>query len=309
MFRFESLLSRYFGIFMKVGLINIEPKIFNPAYMKISTYHKAKGHEVSWYSPLFDKDYDRIYCSSLFSFTDKSQIPKRAICGGTGFYPNVNVLPPEIESCSLDYSLYPKLDYSMIWFTKGCIRKCSFCLVNKCYKTITEQEWGKYIVENPKFTHIKIMDDNFFASPYWKDHLSYLQVLGQPVDFQGVDVRLLNEQMCRGLLTLKHHKRIKIAWDNPSDDIIPKIKFMLNYIKAYKIMCYVLIGYNSTYAEDLDRVLTIQSLGVSPFVMQYDRHNRYQKDFARWVNMKATFKKCTFSEYLLGKGKKNVRIK
>jgi len=68
----------------RVGLYNIEPKIHNTALMKISQYHKDNGDHVEWYVD-FERDlYDKIYCSSLFDFTDKSQVPENAICGGTG---------------------------------------------------------------------------------------------------------------------------------------------------------------------------------------------------------------------------------
>jgi len=57
---------------MKIGLIDIEPKIFNTAYMQISQHHKAAGDYVEWWSPLTDSQFDHVYCSSLFNFTDKS---------------------------------------------------------------------------------------------------------------------------------------------------------------------------------------------------------------------------------------------
>ena len=70
---------------MKIGLLNLEPKINNTALMKISKYHKDLGDDVEMYIDFFRNNYDKIYCSSLFNFTDKSQVPENAICGGTGF--------------------------------------------------------------------------------------------------------------------------------------------------------------------------------------------------------------------------------
>ncbi len=37
---------------MKVGLIDIEPKIFNTAYMQIACFHKKKGDTVEWAMPI-----------------------------------------------------------------------------------------------------------------------------------------------------------------------------------------------------------------------------------------------------------------
>jgi hypothetical protein len=42
---------------------------------------------------------------------------------------------------------------------------------------------------------------------------------------------------------------------------------------------------------------TLNSLKIDPFVMPYNKHDRYQKDFARWVNMKATFKTVKWADY------------
>ena len=56
--------------------------------------------------------------------------------------------------------------------------------------------------------------------------------------------------------------------------------------------------------EDAEqRALTLDYLGCVPFAMPYrDLDNNIQptdeqKKFARWCNMKATFKSCSFAEY------------
>ena len=95
-------------------------------------------------------------------------------------------------------------------------------------------------------------------------------------------------------------KKIKIAWDDPSDDIIPHIERMLKHIKAYKIMCYVLIGFNSSKEQDLDRVMKLRKLNIDPFVMPFHKSDDYEKDFARWVNHKAIFKTVEWDDYKRG---------
>jgi hypothetical protein len=63
------------------------------------------------------------------------------------------------------------------------------------------------------------------------------------------------------------------------------------------MFCYVLIGYNTTESEDMDRVELLRNLGVNPFVMPYNKANNYQKKFARWVNHKAIFKSVKWENY------------
>ena len=54
----------------RIGLIDVDGgKTFpNLALMKISAWHKSKGHEVLWYTP-FDGHFDEVYISKIFSFT------------------------------------------------------------------------------------------------------------------------------------------------------------------------------------------------------------------------------------------------
>ena len=278
---------------MKIGLIDIEPKIFNTAYMQIGQYHKGRGDSVEWWSPLTDRQFDHIYCSSIFDYTDKTEVPERAICGGTGF--NISSrLSQVIENSELDYSIYPKCRTSYIWFSKGCNRNCPWCVV-------PEKEGKFHLVKrkllNTKGNYITVMDNSFFSNPNWRDVILWLGNI--PVDIQGIDVRILTKEMCQALDGLKRwkNKQFKIAWDEGDKDLTPQLKFMLKFIKPYKIMCYVLIGYYNSPDSDLYRVETLRKLGIDPFVMPYDKSDLYQRMFARWVNHKAIFKTVKWKDY------------
>ena len=279
---------------MKIGLYNLEPKIINTAMMQVSSYYKLKGYEVEIYNPLFRESYDQIYAFSIFDFTDRSYVTKDMLCGGTGF--NIDSkLQKEIEECDYDYSLYPNSENSYIWFSRGCIRKCPFCVVPKKDGYIHSVNPKKL---NPKGKYIIIMDDNFFANPKWRKAIKQLKEWGQPVRFEcGIDVRLFDKEQGEALKSLKLYKQLHIAWDNPKEDLIPKIKELIKYIKPYKIMCYVLIGYWSSKEEDLMRVKKLMELKIDPFAMPYNKKDRYQKDFARWCNKVWIRKKCEFKDY------------
>lgn len=278
---------------MNIGLIDIEPKIFNTAYMQISAYHKAQGDTVGWWSPLTDRQFDHVYCSSLFDYTDKSEVPARAICGGTGFCIKSR-LSTAIEECELDYSIYPNCKKTYIWFSRGCMRNCPYCCVRQKEGVIKSVQVKNL---NPHTECICVQDNNFFANPKWKQAIAWLQSKQIPVEFLGIDVRLLNKEQCDALLKLKHRKQIKIAWDNPKENLEPKLQEMIQYIKPYRIMCYVLIGYWSTPEQDFHRIETLRRLKIDPFVMPYDKRDLYQKAFARWVNHKAIFKSVAWEDY------------
>lgn len=279
---------------MKIGLYNLEPAIVNTAMMQVSTYHKLNNDDVYIYSPLFHDEYDKIYAFSIFDYTDKGYVRDDMITGGTGFDIK-SKLPVEITKCEYDWSLYPDCDYSILWFSRGCIRNCPFCVVR-------EKEGYIHSVEplnlNPNGEYVKVMDNNFFANPNWNDSVDYLLGLGQKIDMQGFDIRIFNEDQGEALSQLKHHKAFKFAWDNPRDNIDDKIELLLDYIKPSNLMCYVLIGYWSSPMEDYRRVMHLwDEYKIHSFVMPYDKFNRYQKDFSRWVNNKIEFKNCTWEEY------------
>lgn len=279
---------------MKVGLIDIEPKIFNTALMQIARYHKDKGDTIEWWTPLEHGQFNVVYCSSLFDYTGKSQIPADVICGGTGFDVRSR-LSKDMEDCEFDYSIYPDCKTSYVWFSKGCDRNCLWCIVRQ-----KEGKWHtvKRKLLNTKGRYITVMDNDFFANLDWEDVILWLGQM--PVDIQGIDVRSLTENKCKALNTLRRwkNKQFKIAWDDPKDKtILPCIKEAIRYIKPYKLMCYVLIGHSSTKSQDLHRVETLRELKIDPFVMPYNKKDLYQKAFARWVNHKAIFKSVSWKDY------------
>lgn len=295
---------------MRIGLIDVDGyKGFpNFALMKISAYHKKKKNQVEWVDK--SKHYDLVYASKIFTFTpdydfdglDADVIEK----GGTG-YDISKKLPDEIENgLELDYSLYPDCDYSLVFLSRGCVRRCKFCLVNKKEGLIHSV---KPVHLNPKGKWIDVLDNNFFASPDWMEHLDWLKEQKQPINFRGVDLRILTDEQMEALNKVKIQKSIFIAWDNPKDKLESLLANIVKHIKPYKLRCYVLVGFNSTIEEDLDRIYTLQKYNILPYVMPYKDFDNpqektpYQKDLCRWVNNVFVYKKCPrFNDYKPRKG-------
>jgi len=281
---------------VNVALYNIEPKIHNTALMQVSQFHKQHNNQVEWYFDLKRYSYDLIYCSSLFDFTDKQLVPSEAIKGGSG-YDICSKLPKEIDICDLDYSIYPECKVSYIWFSKGCIRNCPFCIVNKKEGYISEVEPKNL---NPNGEYIDIMDNNFFANPNWRNAEKYLDKWNQSILFSsGIDARIFEADHANFLnkYVLKRQSSIHTAWDNPKIDLLPRFKEMVKYVKKYQIMAYVLIGYWSSPEEDMMRVMKLNELGIAPYVMPFNKKDPYQRNFTRWVNHKAIFKSIKWEEY------------
>ena len=265
--------------------------------MQVSQYHKQQGDSVEFYSPLFS--YDKVYVFSLFSFTKKPLLKENMVAGGTGF--NIRLrLPKEIEECDLDYSIYPNCKTSYVWFSRGCFRKCPFCVV-----PIKEGRLDGATPKNlnPKATKISVMDNNFTAlsNILFFDAIAYLKKVNLPVDFQcGIDARLTDEYKWEAMKQLRIYKQIRTAWDDPKTDLTYGLNKMAKVFGKSKIMVYVLIGYWSTPEEDLQRVLKIRELGLDAWVMPYNKQEPYQKAFERWNNRHVG---CAWKEYSHGSWK------
>src|SRR4051812_23427803 len=114
---------------MKIGLVQVDGKLPNLALMQICAYHESLGHEVEWFKgELYADEYDEIYASKIFAFSELPQLPARAKIGGTGidFF---NVLPPDMAECTPSYTLYPDCNYHLGFSMKGCRFRCKFCCV------------------------------------------------------------------------------------------------------------------------------------------------------------------------------------
>ena len=159
---------------IRIGLIDVDSHNFpNLCLMKLSAYHKAQGHQVCFWNPLFY--FDVVYKSRVFTDTySKDSITVRnagqVIKGGTGYGPGPD-LPDEIEHSYPDYSLYPQYSETAYGFlSRGCPRGCGFCIVGG-----KEGRKSRKVADLSEFwrgqREIKLMDANLLACP---DHESLL---------------------------------------------------------------------------------------------------------------------------------------
>lgn len=309
----------------RIGLIDVDGgKTFpNLALMKISAWHKSKGHEVLWYTP-FDGHFDEVYMSKVFSFTpDYDYFIDADIIhrGGSGycidlvdgkevFHPERDIhLSDEIEHMFPDYSIYPALtkDTAFGFLTRGCPRGCNFCIVGK-----KEGRCSRKVADLSEFwngqKNIVLCDPNILACPEWKDLLMQLMDSGAYVDFnQGLDIRMMTEEKALMLDRIRI-KEIHFAWDRyeDKDKVLPKLKLYADVSKhsphTHKAIVYTLVNFNTTIEQDLDRIYTLRDLGFWAYVMIYDKEHcdPIYKALQRWVNNRFVFAKVDrFEDYTL----------
>lgn len=296
---------------MKVGLIDVDGHNFpNLPLMKLSAWHKARGDTVEWYQPLFSGHMDKVYMSKVFTFTQDYQYFVDADViekGGTGyFYPDGGKpLLDEIEHIYPDYSLYGISDTAYGFLTRGCPRGCDFCIVGK-----KEGRCSVKVADLSEFwngqKNIVLLDPNMFACPEWKVLSRQLIDSKAWIDFsQGCDIRIMTEEKAEYIKQMKI-KQIHFAWDRyeDKDSILPKFKTFKEITQwdKRKLPVYVLVNFNTTLEQDLDRIYTLRDLGYWPYVMIYEKEKLPPKHairrLQRWVNMRAVFESTPkFEDY------------
>lgn len=284
-----------------IGLLTDSNKIPNLALMKLAAYHKLKNDTVDWYNPIFINDYDKVYYSKIFTFTDtvKNFIPN-AETGGTGFDINKQ-LPPEIDNLFPDYSIYPNVDYAVGFLTRGCIRKCKWCVVPEKEGTIKPYRTVKDVVRTG-IKKLVLLDNNVLASDFGLEQIEYLTHTDYKVDFnQGLDVRLVNNETAALLSKVKWLKYIRFSCD--TTNLLPKILEVSELLKSKgikKIFIYVL-GIDPQ--DTLYRLNELKKHKLTPFMQPYrDLYNNTPinselKNIARWCNRKWIFESCSYEDY------------
>ncbi len=288
---------------MRIGIVRVDGTRPNLALMKLSAYHVARGDDVFLYEPILHQP-DIVYGSKVFTATPDydyypSDVP--VVKGGTG-YSLTDTLPDEVEDCYPDYSLFG-CDYAMGFTTRGCVRQCAFCVVPEKEGMI--RAVGDLYSFWRGQQNVCLLDNNLTALPEQFERVCQQMIAeGVNVDFsQGLDIRLITAGMARLLSKVRLWKQIHFAFDHVRDEGAVRRgidTLTRNGVARHKLMFYVLIGYDSTPEQDLYRVELLRGLGVDPFVMPYDKTERYQREFARWVNHKAVWRTVAWADYRAG---------
>ena len=310
-----------------IGLIDIDSKLPNLVLMKISNYYKSLGEQVE-----FVKEkgvYSKIYASAIFTKSEhkcRELIKKHGEIlemGGTGWDLGKR-LPPEIESMQPDYSLYTAdmiyqrirggigkketkvakaqtiVDAGQGFSSRGCVRQCKFCMVPRKEGAFCQVAEIKDLI-NPKSKVLILNDNNLSADPLAIEKLAEIHDRGLVVDInQGCDIRLMTDELAKALSVVKHLRSIHYAWDlmGFEQQVFRGIKTLSKHIKAYRQMCFILVGFDTDFSEDVYRFQKLREFGVDPFVMVYNQKaDERLKHFARWVNSRI-YKVSSFESYV-----------
>jgi len=306
---------------MRIGLIDVDGHNYpNLPLMKLSAWHKARGDSVEWYEPLLSGHMDRVYMSKVFSFSEDYEYyidADEIVKGGSGYCIELRdgkevycadrdqALPDEVEHIYPDYSLYLDMtkDTAYGFLTRGCPRSCGFCHV-----ATKEGRRSRKVADLSEFwrgqKNIVLCDPNILAC---REHMDLLQQLADSkarVNFnQGLDIRLVTDENLELLKQIKL-TNVHLAYDRyqEKDVIEPKLKAFKDAtnLSRQKCMVFVLTNFDTSLAQDLERIEYIRGVGFTPYVMVYDReHCRgiYRK-LQRWCNSPWIFRSVQrFADY------------
>lgn len=308
------------GMGLKILLVDVDSKMPNLALMKLSAWHEARGDKVRLLKHRVEEapleHFDKVYISCIFSKNAKRvrRIERGLqIIKGTnshaveigGYGVNGAKLPSEIEHTMPDYSLYD-CGFSMGFTSRGCIRNCPWCIVPEKEGGIRDHAPITEFLPDD-FEKVILFDNNFKASPRWRENLKYIIDHGIKVNFtQGLDIRLMDEEFAGMLAECDYRasnfkdKQLYFSFDAPEieSEIMHGVETLRRAgipIDRHHITFYMLVGFgvnpkdytwNYFVKHDYYRFKVLRELGVRPYVMLYnDRRDipllRY---FRQWAN-------------------------
>lgn len=219
------------------------------------------------------------------------------------------------------------LYYSIGFLTRGCFRKCPFC-VNRLEKRAQKHSELKWFLDNEKDDngklkrpYIYLWDDNFLASSptVWRPLLKELMETKRPFQFrQGLDERIIaespyGEEIAKTLSKCKYHGDYIFAFDNWSDR--PKIEKALKIWKLYntkETKFYLFCGFKLQPNDDerllndikeiFFRIEVLMQYGCLGYIMRHEDYHNHELSniyvqIARWCNQPAFYKKMSFWEF------------
>lgn len=293
---------------MKIALVDSvrRPSVYPLPLLKIGAWRADLGDECKLFTNELPEPgaFDEIWISTIFTFDIphalglvKAAIPRcdRVRVGGIAatllpryFEPfdcDVHTgLLEEAEAYPPDYGLLPNPPkYSITYTSRGCIRKCKFCMVRILEPEFTDRpEWDKDLY--PGAEKILFYDNNWLAKPIEqirrdvemiRSHYVFRRI--SKIDFnQALDCRLLTEETADLLKQLPIYP-VRFAFDTMAQDGAYQEAIRMMAKRGFNIfLSYVLYNYNDTpqdfYYRLKESARLVDELGVAAidsFPMKY----------------------------------------
>ena len=208
-----------------------------------------------------------------------SLLPEHAKASGAdeiynGLYGPAEMLMP-------DYDLIKAWDGSIIFASRGCVRKCGFCSVPKLEGPPNALKYSLSGFIHPPHTRVILWDNNILGNANWRSIFEELETLGLTTDFnQGLDCRLVTDEVAERVARLRMDT-IRLAYDYHG--IGPAVGKAIERLKANgvtprKIVVYTLFNYVDDPEDLYERVLDLLHWGVMSYPMRFEPLCSLQKN-------------------------------
>ena len=178
---------------------------------------------------------------------------------------------PLVDDIMPDYTLVPDWTSSIVFSSRGCVRKCSFCAVPRLEGNATQSSSIRGLI-HAGHRKVVLWDNNILGTPGWEDLVEELREINLPVDFnQGLDGRFIKNGVAEKLRGLRI-PLIRMAYDWPQ--IRRPIKNAIDSLadvgfRRKSIVAYVLYNYTDTPEDLLSRVRDLLEWGAVAYPMRY----------------------------------------
>jgi hypothetical protein len=266
--------------------------------LKISAYHKSLGDTTELVRGCVKprRTPDLVYVTSLFTWSWKpvheavryykarypnvqvwlggiyaSLLPDHAKLSGAD-YVHVGLFEPA-ENFKPDYKLIPQWDSTILFASRGCVRKCGFCSVPKLEGQLSHLKPS--VSDQIRRGHRKVVffDNNILAAPNWRELFDELTELQVQVDFnQGMDARCVTEEVAEKLSKM-NIPMIRLAYDyvGIKNSVEKSIEILKGHgIRGRRMIFYVLHNYVDSPEDFFEKVHDLVNWGVLAYPMRYE---------------------------------------
>lgn len=277
--------------------------------LKLAQYERQRGNNVQLVRGGVETlRPDRIYVTSLFSYSWRAV--HEAVHFYKSKYPNVKVslggiyasllpehaalsgadevhvgLYPEAEDLMPAWDLVPEWDGSILFASRGCVRKCGFCSVPKLEGRPQDLKYAIRHLIWPSHKRVILWDNNILGNANWAAIFDELIEVGLEVDFnQGLDARLITDKVAEKVARIKF-QNLRLAYDYKG--IGPAVERALERLAAAGIdrrrsVVYTLYNYVDDPENFKDRVEEIVSWGATSYPMRFEPLTSLTKN--AWVS-------------------------
>lgn len=289
---------------MRIALIDTakKPTHYPVALLKIGAWRRSLRDDCQLFTNRLPKDADEIWLTTCFTFDiphalgivreakNRASVVKVGGVAATllpEYFEKEGVevhrgLIPEVEEFSPDYSLLPELPkYSIVQTSRGCIRKCKFCMVHRLEPEFYNREWIDDVALEAK--RILFYDNNWLVKniedlTHDVDLIRGLVEAGRvtSVDFnEGLDCRLLTDEKA-DLLKGVPIRPVRFSFDGMHEDGHYQRAVRMMAARGFReFMTYVLYNFMDTpkdfYYRLRESVCLAEELSspINSFPMRY----------------------------------------